>query len=103
LYGSDDGFGLSQRSVVPEPQHAKPLGFQPCRAFCIVRLMLRVLPAVQLYDHPMRKRDEVHDVGANWLLAPELDAIQSMAPQATPKAPFGVGLVHAKTSCAACR
>jgi hypothetical protein len=36
----------------------------------------------------MRKRDEVHDVGANWLLAPELDAIQSMAAQATPCA-FG--------------
>lgn len=36
--------------IIPKPQHRIPLIAQPCIAFVVVLHILRMLPAIQLYD-----------------------------------------------------
>jgi len=58
-----------------------------------------VLGAVELNDQFSFLAVEIHDIGWNWVLPPEFQAIQSATPKAVPQCAFGVGAWVAKNPC----
>jgi len=51
--------------------------------------VLRIVEgSVRLDDQPMPEADEVGDIGAEWNLAAELEAVQSAIAQQLPQQPF---------------
>jgi len=69
---------LSQHVVVPEPQHAIPLGRKPGIARSVSRI-INVLSPIELNHQPALKADEVCDVRANRLLTTELHSLNTPA------------------------
>ena len=57
--------GIVQHLVVPEPQHAVPLGFEEARAACFRLGRGIMLPAIDLDDQSRCVADEVGDEPAN--------------------------------------
>src|SRR5262245_54658999 len=67
-----DAVDVSEHLVVPEAHDAKSLTGQPCCATRVFGCPLVVLTAIDLHEEPSLKTDEIDDVVADDLLAPEL-------------------------------
>jgi hypothetical protein len=58
-----------------------------------------MLRAIKLDDQLRRHTAKISDIGRNGILAPELEALQLAASQATPQFVFGVGHGPAQQAC----
>ena len=82
---------IPQDVVIPEPQHDKPLRFQPCRSIRVVIDSFCVLPAIG-FDHQLvLETDEIHDVTSDRCLPPEFVVHQSSGAEVPPQAGFRFG------------
>ena len=75
--------GAAQDIVVPEPQDAKALRFQP-RITRYIGFVLDMLRSVRLDDQPFGEAHEVDDLVAALLLALEFGAIHPACAQDRP-------------------
>ena len=75
--------------VVPEPQHSIALHLEIGRALIVPLLLLDVLAAIQLDDQPLTWGAEISYIGADGMLAPEVDALLPERTQVRPKAALG--------------
>lgn len=64
---------------------------EPPVASGVIRLLVEMVTAVNLYDEPLLQTDEVHDVRADRPSPAELVACESSAAERLPEAEFGVG------------
>src|SRR3979411_773759 len=84
-----------------QPQHPVALRLKPSLAALLVlflRLLSIVAVAVQLDDQACGGADEIHNVGADWGLPPELPSVHPPPLQALPHAPLGGGQIPAELS-----
>ena len=88
-----DRIGVLQHLVVPEPQDTIPEPLQKLRPLSVNFTLLGVLAAVDLDDELVRQRAEIHDVGADGLLAPEPHAGDLSCTQSPPQAVFCIGWI----------
>jgi hypothetical protein len=75
---------------VPEAHDSIAPFFEPLRPFSIafVACTFSMLETVDLDDKPSLEADEVDDVGANWMLAPEATAGEPFVSQLLPDDPL---------------
>ncbi len=66
---------ILQHSIIPEPQHTKPLTFQPSCA-TLVGLAIRMLASVDFEDETPFERYEINDVRSDWYLPLDLDSVE---------------------------
>ncbi|CAN5270596.1 hypothetical protein BH11PSE4_BH11PSE4_43640 [soil metagenome] len=66
-----------QHFIIPEPQHAKPLFFEPLVAAGI-GFTVSVLAAVDLDDEALGQTDEIDDISADRDLSLELEVREAM-------------------------
>jgi hypothetical protein len=62
--------------MIPEPKNPESLGPEPLRAFMVFFLFIRMLPAIDLYNHLLFEAHKVHDVRTDRLLSAKLVAIE---------------------------
>jgi len=87
------GCGFSQNLVAPEAQHEQPLRGQEGTALFVTinGIWGRVLTAVE-FDHQSNfKTGEVGEIGADRVLAAELETQQTAIAQLGPQQTFGIG------------
>jgi hypothetical protein len=97
MEGVGDGrahtLGVVQHLVVPEPQHAVPLGFEEPRAACFVLGRGIMLLAIDLDDQSCCVADEVGNESADRNLSAKPIAFGLPRPQHLPEPLFGFGHV----------
>ena len=91
-----NSLGIRQDVIVPEPQDAIALSFQPAATLFVVRDLLRMLPAIHFDDQPMFETDKIHDERADRLLASKLRGSDLTALELLPQPPFCVRWVIAQ-------
>ena len=72
--GFDDTVRSSQHITIPESQDSKTFAPQEGISIEVLRSPVEVLAAIQFDNDPSFEADEVTDVDANWMLAPEFVA-----------------------------
>ena len=93
-----DALGLVHDVAVPESEDAVTLRPQESVAVCIVRCLVEILTAVEFDDDSHLGADEVADVGADHVLAPELEAAHLTATKPAPEKAFGRCQILAQVS-----
>src|SRR5215470_12287138 len=94
--GRADTLGIVQHLVVPEPQHAVPLGFEEPRPACFRRGRGIMLSAIDLDDQSCCVADEIGDEPADRHLSTKARAFGLPRPLYLPEPPFGFGYVTAQ-------
>ena len=74
--------------MIPESQNRKTLPSQPTGPHCILFFLLHVLAAIGLDDNTSVITDEIHNIGADLLLAPGLQPADLLCSQMAPQDPF---------------
>ena len=89
---------IAHHLVIPEPQYLETLRTQPrgTRRSLDLTTRLVVLAAVHLDDQASAEPYEVGDIGPDWSLPSEWDAVVAKRPQQPPHLSFRVGLIAAK-------
>jgi hypothetical protein len=82
-YGSQHGLSVAQHIIVPETKDAVSRIGQESRPN-LIGLVVHVLGTIKFNDDSALGTHEVHDVGANWVLASELEAPESAIPETLP-------------------
>ena len=93
---------LLQHLVVPEPNHSKTCGFQPCGALSIIIRSFQVLPTIHFYDEPILKAYEVNDVRSNRRLSAKSVTQHLAVAYDVPQPLFGVCEVFPEMSRSDC-
>src|SRR5580698_2534029 len=57
-----------------------------------------MLIPIQLHRQPRFKTDKIHDIGTNWLLTPEFEAMKPAATQRKPQFALDIGLLAAQAA-----
>src|SRR5262249_14113226 len=78
-----------QDIVVTHSEHVQPLIFQELLADLVFPPPIVVASAVHLHDQSRLVAVEIHDVGADGMLPPELQTRETPAPQRTPQSALG--------------
>jgi hypothetical protein len=73
----EDSASVTQNFIIPEPQHAKPLIFEPSRTPAVCFAM-GVLSAIHFDNETSFKGHEIHDVSSDHRLSLELDPLKTM-------------------------
>ena len=94
---------IAQHLVVPEPQHAVPLGFEEARAACFRLGRGIMLPAIDLDDQSRCVADEVGNEPADRHLPAKPITFGLPRPQHLPELLFGFGHVTAEVPGALAR
>src|SRR5215469_8822187 len=102
-HGRAHTLGIVQHLVVPEPQHAVPLGFEEPGPGCFRRGRAIVLPAIDLDDQSCCVADEIGDEPADRHLSAKPIAFGLPRPQHLPEPLFGFGHVTAEGTGALAR
>src|SRR5215469_12721303 len=102
-HGRAHTLGIVQHLVVPEPQHAVPLGFEEPGPGCFRLGRAIVLPAIDLDDQSCCVADEIGDEPADRHLPAKPMAFGLPRPQHLPEPLFGFGHVTAKGTGALAR
>ena len=92
----DHAIAVGQHLVVPEPQHAKAVVFEPAGAIGIPAGALGVLAAVHLDHHAPGEAREIDDESAERPLAAKPATGDLAAPKPRPQATLGIGRVVAE-------
>src|ERR1700757_4444774 len=95
--------GIVQHLVVPEPQHAVPLGFEEPRAACFRLGRGIMLTAIDLDDQSCCVADEVGNEPADRHLSAKPTAFGLPRPKHLPEPLFGFGHVTAEVPGALAR
>lgn len=88
--GVQDAFGIAQHLVVPEADHAVPVGFDDSRAVR-VRGTVGVLSAIEFYGDAKAPAGKIRDEVTNRKLPGELRSAQLARTQAHPQPLFRLG------------
>ena len=83
--------GLSQRSVIPKPNHMKAFRLKISGSLCITDNLLGMLPAIQLHYQFLFQTDKINDVRRNGMLPAKLESTKVAVLQVEPKPQFGIG------------
>jgi hypothetical protein len=73
---------------VAEAQDVVAMVAEPTVAAAIRSLWAGVVLAIEFYDQLPLEADEVDDIGADWLLPPEVAAVELLCGQAAPRQAF---------------
>jgi hypothetical protein len=91
-----DGVRPSHHVAIPEPENPETSGLQECISVQIFWRPFEMAAAVKLdYDLGLNA-NEVTDINIDWVLPPELEAVDLPATQPAPKALLGLRLVLAQ-------
>jgi hypothetical protein len=82
--------GVLQHLIIPEPQYAKPLIFEPTGPPA-VGFVVGMLAAIDFDNEVFLEADEVDDIFSDHCLSLELCPVETMRAQEIPKPPLGVG------------
>ncbi len=88
-----DAFDIAEHLIIPEPQHAKILTFQPCGSRTVLVGSVGMLTAIDLDDEPPGEADKVDDIRSNRYLAAKAMAADLFESELRPKASFGLGWI----------
>ena len=88
--------------VIPKPQNAKSLVFQPSVAPSIVRPLLTVLSTIYFYHYPFFQTDKINEVGPDGSLPAKFVSGELAQPKMTPKQAFGVCRIASQLSRSRC-
>jgi len=81
---------LPQYLIIPKSQHPIPLSLEEGRAFFIMPLLFKMLPAIGLDHQSFFQAHEIHDIGRNGMLAPEFRPAHLPVAQSLPEALLGI-------------
>jgi hypothetical protein len=88
--------GIFQYLIIPEPQHAKPLIFEPSGT-PKVGLVIGVLTTIHFYNEMFLEADKIDDIFSDHRLTLEFCAFESVGAKEVPEPALGVSHIAAES------